>query len=661
MLTQSQLQAPINANTLLNTTTDCLHFVTEFFEVISQSTSHIYHSALPLTPQSSIVQKLYNQHIYSPMVRVLTGIPASWDSCIASVGYENSNNCAIWSPCGQLVVAAFDTNIQIHKLNTLERVSTLTSPHDRPPFPTCFTFSPGGHLLACSFVQYNQSDGVKMLHNYSLVLWDIQTGVVIWKVDTLGCGKVMFHGNQKAITLVLDDGGIHTYNALDGAELYPNDIPLSLGPGSATCWVHEETLQFAISLKTDGQHVISIKEFQPTSTLPLHTLSSFPIPPYDGQFSFSPVSFHASFATLEEVVVLNVQDSKVLLQTKVTQVYGGTPGEFSSNGCFFACGISEDTICVWQNTSTGYVPWSSLRYRLPFDRFLFSPAATLILCYGDMGIELLHLGNHPSPQPPPEVDPYHQPKTNHQVVYSRDQMYVAAVRQWGSIVTVVDCLFGTTQQFICPDMEIHDIKFVDNTLFAVGRHKLVCWDLEVDGVVDSVVKKMLAIESDVRHLTLSPDCSQIAFIRGQTVFLHDLKAPGPLAQYVSVNLIQDVQFSPDQHKLWVLTYTKDNAIYHPDGGEGFCPIYWHVELVITEGGGFGDATIVEGKPSLWEDTTSCEYLIKGGWVVDSGGKELLWLPPNWRRLFANDMEWNGNFLALVSWHHPEAIIVHFHP
>ena len=42
---------------LLDTANDCLRFVTEFFEVISQSASHIYHSALPLAPRSSTVRK----------------------------------------------------------------------------------------------------------------------------------------------------------------------------------------------------------------------------------------------------------------------------------------------------------------------------------------------------------------------------------------------------------------------------------------------------------------------------------------------------------------------------------------------------------------------------------------------------------------------------
>ena len=44
---------------LLNTARDCFHFVTKFFEPISVSAAYIYHSALELSPLSSIIRRLY--------------------------------------------------------------------------------------------------------------------------------------------------------------------------------------------------------------------------------------------------------------------------------------------------------------------------------------------------------------------------------------------------------------------------------------------------------------------------------------------------------------------------------------------------------------------------------------------------------------------------
>ena len=131
---------------MLDTTSDCLRFVTEFFEVISQSAPHIYDSALLLAPQSSIIWKLYRQYIPSSKTRVVTGIPTLWDSCTAagaSRGYFLT-----WSPCGQLIATVLTWGVALWDSSTLERLSTLVPLSGKIFGP--LAFSPDGHLLACS-------------------------------------------------------------------------------------------------------------------------------------------------------------------------------------------------------------------------------------------------------------------------------------------------------------------------------------------------------------------------------------------------------------------------------------------------------------------------------------------------------------------------------
>ena len=586
----------------------------------------------------------------------MSGIPASWDSCTASVGHTSSNNNAVWSPCGQFIAAAFFDEIQIHDSNTLEKISTLACPDD-DPIPKFLTFSPDGHLLACSFIQYDWSKRSRIPLSYPLVIWDIQTGVIIWKVNTQYPGRIMFHGNKKAITLIGKNGHIHTYNVLNGAPLHMGDIPLSLGSQSSTHWVHGDTLQFAVSLNAIIRHVIIIKEFQPTSTPPLHILSSFPIPPWDGKFSFSQNSFHASFVTRTEAIVLDVQDSKVLLHAQVVCESQKILGQLSPNGCFFAHGISVNGICIWQNTPTGYIPWSSLRPRLQVDKLLFSPTTMSILCCGPMGIQLLHPGSHPNPVSATEVYPHHKYQ-NHLVTYSADQVYVATVQRCGCIVTVLNSLLGTKQQLINPGMEIEVIKIIESTLFVVDRQNFVCWDLKAGGMVDGthnarrVVDKLLAIDPHAICLTLTHDCSQIAFAMGQTVFLHNLKAPELITQYVSASNIRDLWFSPDQHSL---LFTIDNK------GE----FYELMKMAIMECGSFGDVAAQHPKrvtlQQRYPSSSSNDFHIVGGWGVNSGGKGFLWLPPNWRPEYVNHVEWSGNLLALLSGNLPEPIIIQFYP
>jgi len=153
MLTPSQIQESVDVNPLLDTTIDCLHFVTRFFEVICQSTSHIYHSALQLASPLSMVRKLYTQEIYSPLLKVVSGVVDSEDSCTASV--KANYPYGVWSPYSRLIAvyAEYSTAlVELRDPNTLEVVSTLC-----PPINGCrakrgsVSLSPDGHLLACEY------------------------------------------------------------------------------------------------------------------------------------------------------------------------------------------------------------------------------------------------------------------------------------------------------------------------------------------------------------------------------------------------------------------------------------------------------------------------------------------------------------------------------
>ena len=146
----------IDIGPLLDTTADFLRFTTEFFEVISQSGPHIYHSALALSPQSSIIWRLYSHQVCSPVERVVTGVPASWGSCTASIQTTDgeADRCVTWSPSGQSIAAVFDWKVEVRDPITLQRISVFETPSPlsgSEVYPECLAFSPNGLLLACSY------------------------------------------------------------------------------------------------------------------------------------------------------------------------------------------------------------------------------------------------------------------------------------------------------------------------------------------------------------------------------------------------------------------------------------------------------------------------------------------------------------------------------
>ncbi|KAF9645891.1 hypothetical protein BDM02DRAFT_3201102 [Thelephora ganbajun] len=68
---------------------DCFRFVMKFFEVISASSPHIYHSALPLCPRQSMVWNLYSPYA-CPLTRIARGIPRGVKCCGHEVSLSDS-------------------------------------------------------------------------------------------------------------------------------------------------------------------------------------------------------------------------------------------------------------------------------------------------------------------------------------------------------------------------------------------------------------------------------------------------------------------------------------------------------------------------------------------------------------------------------------------
>ena len=89
-------------------------------------------------------------------------------------------------------------------------------------------------------------------------------------------------------------------------------------------------------------------------------------------------------------------------------------------------------------------------------------------------------------------------------------------------------------------MPILDIKIVNNIVFAAGRHRFVKWHLEVEGAMCNSYSTMRvtvdetyqisSIVTPIEHLTLSGDCSNIAFVCKMEnfimmeIFLYDVQA-----------------------------------------------------------------------------------------------------------------------------------------
>ena len=497
----------------------------------------------------------------------------------------------------------------------------------------------------------------------AIVIWDAQTGVIIKWIKNLPLSSdIIFHGDQRTVTCLKVETFAtskyicySTYDIFDGTQLSQGRTE-TCDDGLGAHWAHGNTLQSAICSRTSHYSVVNIYEFQPTLTPPLHVLSSFSVPPQEGELSFSPVSFHASFVTWGQAIILDVQDSKLLLETDAVQLGPKPRGEFSPDGHFFACKKSELEIGVWKNTTTGYMPWSILTSRLDISEISWSPASTSILCQSTFGIQLLCLSSCLNPLSPSMIEPIYELK-DHLVAYSVDQMHILMAQKDDSTITVLDCQLGTSQTFIDTDMEILGIMVVDNTVFAIGRHMLVSWDFEAGGMAHNThgTRRMIPdwVTSDRAwyFVSLSHDCSWIAAHDYKRVLVVDVKTWTSCSIKIDGD-ISGIQFSPDGHKLWI----------------SFNDLYYFVELEVPGNWDSLDREhqtilkITKGDGELLFGHSSCGYScgIDSKWVMDPHGRKMLWLPPNWRFSTWEEARWDGNFLALLHQYHPEPIIIEFH-
>ena len=556
---------------------------------------------------------------------------------------------------------------------TLEKVSDL-----RPPTmpvkttPTSLVFSPDGRLFACIYIPILEPNRLVLppisltlliyLYRLSIttpphiVVWDIQTGMVINQVATTwNRGKIIFSWDQSTITLVTRSS-FHTYDRLSGEWVHEGELPLSQNYQWGAHWVYEESLLYAMSSKSNGKLMISIQELQPTSDHLFHVVNSFPGLPQDGIFSFSQVSFHASFVSGGEIVILDVRDSKVLFQSKGARSYYVGTGSFSHDGRLCACGISGGEIHIWEHISTGYVLQSSHRPRFSWDSFSWSPTSISILCWGSHIIHLLHPDDHLSLTSPNMVE--HVQYTDHLVTYSADKSYIIIGQCGKGLITVLDHS-GITQQSINTNAEILDIKFVNDSLFVMDRNRLSTWHLGTGAQVNSVYgmkRESTALCVYVgRPLVLSSNCSQIAFAIGKAAFLYDVVAQKVLGDIVTDgDDIIHIQFSPDESQLWLIVDLPNSENYK-------C---YRVELDRAKDPCFGNVTIEDLGDEWSLDSlfrSADEYRMVGTrskWVSGPRGN-VLWLPVNWRRTHGLGTRWGSHFLAFLSGYHPEPIIIEF--
>jgi WD40 repeat protein len=379
MLTQNQVAED---NQLLDIARDYLQFVTNFFEIIDVSATHVYHSALELSPLSSIVRKLYYSQ-RPPLPRVITGIPDSWDPCIVSVSTDDSGYLSsTWSPCSQFVAAVAREVLEIRDASTLKLFSTIHSIKVGTKFRQNLAYSPDGRSLA-------------IYSDLGIMILDIQTGGVVgkiaceviddgfllaWSLDGMTIGTISRRESKTPIVCI--------YEVVSGA-IQSSSIVQSTG--TTHIWAHDKSFRVMAGAKCLDGWAIDIFEAGATLT----KVKQFPIGSRFSLGVFCPTTYRISaFATGDidsdsRLLILDIRGSEALLRE--TGFYHND--SFSPDGTFFAASAGG-RLLIWRYTPGRYTRWRE--FQQTATTLQFSPSSSSILGHAGTRLHVFHLDHPPA-------------------------------------------------------------------------------------------------------------------------------------------------------------------------------------------------------------------------------------------------------------------------
>ena len=637
---------------------DYSRFVISFFEVISTAAPHIYHSALLLSPQTSITRRLYKQYA-SPFAGVVHGLPESWEPISASLYLDDFEGDTAWSPCGKFVAIAKRGSTEILDAVTLNPLKTFNFPHTSST--SGLSFSPDG----CSLTQFSP---------VWLITWDVQTG---GSLTTLESGSSWFPPGTLSLTYSMDGkmiaiahggpyqkskngDGYHYSRLITVFDLFGTKIHTCQIPEErivSHIWAHGQCFRFA-TIKPSS---ITIWEVASPELVEVESLPA-PDEGIEGWNElFFPTLSRLAFSFNHEIQIWDTKSSKPLLKSKALlrcpsqRLY--TPYHpwcsFSLNGHSFAC-VADTGVSVWKESPSGYILHQKFAFILPPD-----PMGPCLSPDGESIIMPLHSTIHlwltrDQVLPPSNAPAGDNVEGNPVLAFSPNKLFAAFAR--GSVVKILDLQSRDFLSSTDTGMKISCLWMSQNTVVVVtDGKKIVSWNTPGENcgiksgpnVKDSAQTITLDnsssfLSTQLHHISVSPDLSRIVvsyYGWPNELEIYDVFTGRCLGGIRTYSPQMVPKFTLDGHQI------RDFECNAPTTGG------WDI-VADSKSGTIHLVPINLGgtmrQPRPFPVHSSCGYEVADdGWVLSPTQKRLLWVPQRWRSTQRTYRTWNGRFLGLT--------------
>ena len=652
---------------------DCSRFVTQHFEVISISSPHVYHSALVLTPKESIIRKLYKPHV-QPFVRAVQGLPALWDSTIASAKSPSYIHLAVWSPCNRFIAtSSFNPEtVDILDSATLQRSQSLEFSLDRPTSLIALAFSPDSRTLTSFAHQHDRTNTREFVTS-----WDLQTGGVVGAIErqqpfgtSVEWAQMSYLMGGKMVAVLScwrSSTTISIYDVVSGVYMHDIDhgpqtnLDLDSGaPRVCDIWTHGESLRFATP-KPMGITILEVGLAPGVTPAEVETVSipdntvEVPVCEPSGipHIKFHPASYRFAFITKEgTLMVWDARASKFLLRHPGTSSCRLT--SFSSDGRFFACSTTGFEVCLWRESPTGYILFEELTTGTQYPEPRFSPNGGSFIAFSDYTIQLWHTKRFTTITSSVLAQTAQHTREDFVLEFLPDRSLAIVARRGDDTVTVLDLRSGISQLTIDTSIEVYGLRAIENTIVVIGRKRAITWNLPGG---NSLLDARMTIEDSTRTINFGGADTNTLVVAASISL--DFRYIALLRWSDRV----DVYCTFTERTIFHVGVRSSTLWYAPDGCNIWCAYENEVEVITINQDAPGytraRAGIRDGS-CPWGSSRGYE-VTDDGWILGGGGKRLLMLPPLWRSPYSMDRVWNGKFLALLHGQLPEPVILELEP